>query len=150
MGRYKKPTLLKQLEGTDRADRRNDNEPQYDSDLPDPPAHLTEGAVAEWHRQLAEVDNDGINCLTGIDLAIYATYCEQYDRWQQAATELKSQDLVINTGAGNQIHNPLIGVSNTAQTNMNKAGALCGFNPCDRTKVTAKKKPKKNAFSKFG
>jgi P27 family predicted phage terminase small subunit len=119
-----KPTALKLIRGTDRAARRNPAEPRLPLERPDPPAHLSEEARAEWHRVIEQLCAAGI--LSGIDRAALAAYCRDYSRWVQAEDALArmagkdhhAAGLMIRTQGGNAIQNPLVGTANKAMADM--------------------------------
>src|SRR5919107_1437982 len=62
MGNPRKPTALKELQGTFRPDRANPAEPRPDRSVPFPPERLSDQAKAAW-RELAEIA-DGLGVLT--------------------------------------------------------------------------------------
>lgn len=76
-GQNKKPTVMKVLEGTYRADRATENEP-----MPDPikiPPLMPEGlnplAQKEWEKMTLELTKIGM--LTEIDTSQLAAYCQE-------------------------------------------------------------------------
>lgn len=141
MGRKAKPSKLKVLQGTYRADRNNPGEPEINPEIPPMPGHLSDEAMAEWDRMAAPLFDLGL--LTSVDMASFAAYCQSYGRWVQAETELKQAGLVSTTTNGNCIQNPLVGIANQAMEHMRKHLANFGMSPADRAKVVANKKNEK-------
>jgi P27 family predicted phage terminase small subunit len=137
MSRKPKPTKLKILQGTDRADRRNPGEPEINPEIPPMPGHLSDEARAEWERMAKPLFDLGL--LTPVDMASFAAYCQAYGRWAQAETKLKTEGLTVTTTNGNHIQNPLVGIANQAMEHMRKHLANFGMSPADRAKVVANK-----------
>ena len=59
-GRKPKPSGLKLITGTDRADRGNPDEPQPQPACPEPPDHLKAEARSEWTRVSHQLNALGI------------------------------------------------------------------------------------------
>jgi P27 family predicted phage terminase small subunit len=137
MGRKKIPSNMHVLKGTDRADRRNENEPKPEIKIPPAPNHLSKEALIEWGRITPSLYAMGL--LSDLDMASLAAYCQSYSRWVEAETELKASGLLIKTSNGNVIQNPLVGIANQAMEHMRKHLANFGMSPADRAKVSAKK-----------
>ncbi len=142
-GRKPKPSGLKLVTGTDRADRANPDEPQPQPACPEPPDHLKDAARAEWTRVSHQLNALGI--LSEIDRAALAAYCLAYGRWVQAETALErmadrdavTQGLMIKTQGGNAIQNPLVGTANKAMADMMRYAAEFGMTPSARTRIWA-------------
>lgn len=142
-GRKPKPTGLKLVTGTERADRANPDEPQPQPVCPEPPDHLKAEARAEWTRVSHQLHALGI--LSEIDRAALAAYCQAYGRWVQAETALDvmahrdtvTHGLMIRTQGGNAIQNPLVGTANKAMTDMMRYAAEFGMTPSARTRIRA-------------
>jgi P27 family predicted phage terminase small subunit len=144
----KKPTALKILQGTDRADRRNKNEPKPPVSAPNPPEHLSEYAKEEWDNITKILLPLGL--LTELDKAALSGYCQAYGRWRLAEEQLNKESLVIETQSGNVIQNPLVGIANKAMEHMRKFICIFGLSPADRSRVSVEKpKKEENRFAKF-
>jgi len=136
VGPKKKPTKLKRLQGTLDVSRANPSEPNPESCVPDPPAHLSKEGLAEWNRITPELHKLGLISL--IDMASLAAYCQAYGRWAVAETELNaSGELTLTTMQGNIIQNPLVGIANQSMEHMRKHLSNFGMSPADRAKVTS-------------
>ncbi|WP_323771973.1 phage terminase small subunit P27 family [Antarctobacter sp.] len=142
-GRKPKPSGLKLVTGTERADRVNPDEPQPPRSCPEPPGHLKAEARAEWDRVCEQLCALGI--LSQIDRAALAAYCQAYGRWVQAETALDAManrdavthGLMIRTQSGNAIQNPLVGTANKAMADMMRYAAEFGMTPSARTRIRA-------------
>ena len=140
MGRKKKPTKLKVIEGTFRKDRSSESEPFPDVCIPLPPDHLTDTAKKEWERISRELYSLGL--LSEIDMAALAGYCQVYGRWADAEAQLKEGSILVKTNSGNIIQSPLVGIANTALKLMHKLLAEFGMTPASRAKVVSNKQEK--------
>ncbi|MGP6090072.1 phage terminase small subunit P27 family [Antarctobacter jejuensis] len=142
-GRKPKPSGLKLVTGTERADRANPDEPRPQSDCPEPPDHLKAEARAEWDRVCGQLCALGI--LSQIDRAALAAYCQAYGRWVQAESAVDqmahrdavTHGLMIRTQGGNAIQNPLVGTANKAMADMMRYAAEFGMTPSARTRIRA-------------
>ena len=140
-GRKPKPTGLKIIAGTDRADRRN--EPKPAPALPEPPAFLSDEAKAEWTRTADQLYQLGI--LSKIDRAALGAYCQAYGRWEQAERALArmaerdavTHGMMIKTTNGNAVQNPLLGTANKAMADMMRYAAEFGMTPSARARIKA-------------
>ena len=140
-GPPKKPTKLKLLEGTARADRRLKNEVDPPVGMPDAPAHLNERARKEWDRMSQYLFNLGL--LSECDMAALAAYCVAYGRWSEAEQKLnESPSLLVKTNSGNIIQSPLVGIANTAMKLMIQTATEFGMTPAARTRVAVQKQEK--------
>jgi P27 family predicted phage terminase small subunit len=142
-GRKPKPTALKVIAGTDRADRRNPNEPKLAPEIPQPPTFLTAEARAEWAVVCRDLYNAGV--LAKTDRAALAAYCQAFGRWQQAeealacmaARDAVTHGLMIKTTNGNAVQNPLVGAANKAMADMVRYAAEFGMTPSARSRIRA-------------
>lgn len=107
-----KPTSLKLVTGTARADRLNPDEIKPGIAKPEPPEHLTEAARKEWDRVAYELHALGV--LTNLDRGALGAYCQAYGRWHMAEAALARmaekdstmEGLIVRTKSGNIIQNP--------------------------------------------
>ncbi|WP_428939684.1 phage terminase small subunit P27 family [Fontivita pretiosa] len=97
------------------------------------PAHLKGEARREWKRIVPELRKLGL--LTRIDRAALAAYCQAWGRWVEAEAKLQETGVVIRTKQGNVIHNPYLGVANTAMKLIHKFLTEFGLTPVSRTRV---------------
>ena len=85
MANKRKPTVLKVIEGTARADRAPRNEPKPKKRAPSCPTWLLREAKAEWKRVVKELEPLGV--LTGVDRACLAAYCQLWARIHELETQ---------------------------------------------------------------
>lgn len=149
-GRKPKPTGLKVVAGTDRADRRNDQEPRFNPEIPTPPPFLSDEAKVEWGRVCDVLFQAGV--LAKTDRAALGAYCQAYGRWQQAEAALSlmaardnvTRGLMIKTTNGNAVQNPLVGTANKAMADMVRFAAEFGMTPSARSRIKAEERGKEN------
>lgn len=84
MARAKKPTNLKIIQGTHRPDRANPNEPDPEilSDIPEPPAGLSDEIKAAWRMFAEQLQMIGV--LAKTDLAALEAAASCYVEWKNA------------------------------------------------------------------
>jgi len=142
-GRKPKPSGLKVISGTDRADRRNPDEPKFNPEIPAVPEFLSDPAKVEWGRVCDALYGAGI--LAKTDRAALAAYCQAYGRWQQAEEALAkmaerdgvTKGIMIKTTNGNAVQNPLVGTANKAMADMVRYAAEFGMTPSARSRIKA-------------
>lgn len=107
-----------------------------------PPAHLDGFAKAEWKRISLQLHRLGI--LTEIDRAAFEAYCVSYGVYRHAHKQLQelakldktgNGAMVVETKAGNAIHNPIFSIRQKAMADMVKYATEFGFTPSSRTQV---------------
>ncbi len=82
-GRPRKPTALKQLQGTYRPDRANASEAFPDAPLSlDPPPFLSGRAKDKWHDVAPMLARNGL--LTEADTDTLGVYCQTWARYVEA------------------------------------------------------------------
>lgn len=147
MGRNKKPTNLRLLQGNPGRVKINENEPKPAVCIPEPPEFLEGLALDEWHRMGKILFFNGI--LTEMDVAAFAGYCINYARIAEAERHIREEGGVITTSNGNLIQSPWVGISNTAQKQMNTFLTAFGMSPVSRSRVTAQAKEEENPLKEF-
>lgn len=88
MANPKKPTALKIISGTDRADRSNPREPKPSRGIPNPPKHLSAVAKKYWKHITPILDSMGV--LSVCDETAIELLCECYAEYRAATEALKS------------------------------------------------------------
>ena len=141
MGRKAKPTRLKVLEGNPGKQKlpKNEPAPRISKDIPDPPCHLDDIAVEEWHRVAEGLHALGL--LTDVDTTALAAYCDSYSQWVQAnigikeakASDPKLHGLLEYTTNGNLIQNQYVGIARRAKQDMVKYAGEFGMTPSKRS-----------------
>ena len=141
-GRKPTPRNLRLLRGNPGNHHINENEPQPDIVIPEPPEHLGDIAKAEWNRLSEELYRLGL--ISELDRSALAAYCQVYARWVEAEDTLKRMStpqnpggLLLKTSNGNIIQNPLVGASNKALQMMHKFLTEFGMTPSSRSRVSA-------------
>lgn len=139
MGKGRKPTPshLKVVRGTDRADRRNDNEPRPLRSRPSAPAHMTDRGREAWGYVVGILDRMGI--LTEADALAVELLCEARADWLSARDEIdRSGGETYVTDAGLIKAHPAVAMRNDAARRMQSLLAEFGMSPSSRSKVSAK------------
>lgn len=137
-----KPSELKLLQGTYRADRAPDNEPKPDKPktVPDPPTYFDVVAKKEWKRLAPELFKLGL--LTLVDLTAFETYCLSYGRLVAATKSMKQAkgmfyEYTNKAGATNYIPRPEIAVIQKESLVIKAFCAEFGLSPAARTRMEA-------------
>ena len=113
-GRRPKPTNLKILQGTLEPSRANPREPKPDPSIPMPPPHLCDEAKVEWGRVSTRLY--ALGCLSDIDRAALAAYCQAYGKWVQVENVIREMfaggrnPMMTRNPAATLIPNPLSNV----------------------------------------
>lgn len=147
-GRRPKPTKLKLLQGTQRSDRINRQEPDPKPEIPNCPAHIQGEARREWRRITKELGAVGL--VTRVDRAAIAAYCEAYGRWTEAVSKLHEKGLLVKAPSGYPILNPYLSIINAALDQMRKFLTEFGMTPSSRTRIhIARKNEEENDAARF-
>ena len=148
MGRPKKPTNLRLLQGNPGKVKINPNEPKPEICIPDPPEFLGSYALEEWNRVAPMLEKLGL--LSNIDTMALAAYCQCYERWRKAeAGIIADGGMTTVTEKGNVIQSPHVSIANKAMMQMHKFLAQFGMSPASRAGVTSKKKEPDSPLAKF-
>lgn len=132
-GPPKKPTALKLLEGTYRADRVSKNEPRPKIEAPEPPECLSGEALKEWQRIVKELFVLGL--MTRIDRAALAAYCQAWADFHNARERVEAAGLVLKTVNGNFQENPFYTIQKRSMELMHKFLTEFGMTPASRTRI---------------
>lgn len=146
----RKPTALKVLQGTNRKDRANPNEPIASYQLPTPPSYLSEVQVEKFSEYLAIIERmkiasaDDVNALA--QMAVVT--CELEDDTVLLA-ELGSAFYIPNPSSGVVCTHP---AANRLAKNRQRVQAFWnefGLTPAARSKVSAVEPQAVNPFAQF-
>lgn len=142
------PTKILKARGSWRANGRKD-EPQPEATIPPAPAVLAGKAMEEWDRVAPVLHATG--CLTLVDMAVLATYCQAFADWQQAIEEITKTGPVVRAPSGFAVQNPYVSLKNQAAKQMLACAAELGLSPSARTriKVEAPSEEKKDGKGRF-
>ena len=132
-GRRPLPTELKVLQGTQRADRMNRNEPKPRVAIPQCPSHLSGEAKREWRRMARDLAQLGL--LSRIDRGALALYCQAWGRWVEAEEALKRHGTMVKSPNGFPMQSPYLAVANKAMEQMRAMLTEFGMSPSSRTRV---------------
>ena len=146
-GAKPKPTRLKVLAGTQRADRMNKNEPNPKVEIPRCPSHLSDEAKREWRRVAKDLAVVGL--LTRIDRAALAAYCQAWGRWVEAEEALRKHGVMVKSPNGYPMQSPYLAVANKAMEQMRALLAEFGMSPSSRTRVHAEPVLEDDPFEEF-
>ena len=139
MGRPKTPTRLKVVAGTDRADRRNDHEPEPAllNDL-EPPAHLQERSAAVW-RQLAPMLRK-MMVLTEADVLALEMLCDQVADYRYARAQ-RGDDFVTHSSKGSEMLSQWMVAQAMTLTRAEAFMGRFGLDPVSRSRVMVDVQP---------
>ena len=70
------------------------------------------------------------------DVHMVAMLAEEHAIYEEACRELKNADTVITLASGYKQQNPWLGIRNNALKHIKEIGALFGFDPLSRQRVT--------------
>lgn len=141
-----KPTKMKIVQGTYRADRSAKDELDFDTVklLPDPPDYFDAKAREVWIKTTRNLQSSKV--LTDVDLDLLASYCHQVSMVEMCAKKIKSTTLLVKfknkAGAVNEVPNPLIKIYNDALSNCNRLAQQFGLTPSARTRISVPQKNK--------
>jgi P27 family predicted phage terminase small subunit len=146
LGRPPKPTNLKLLHGTARADRMK-NEPGFRPGRPSRPQWLLPEAKREWNRIVPELESNGL--LATVHRAALANYCQWWARWVQAEKALAEHGLTFTTESGYVQQRPEVAIAQ-------KSAQLCkaflvefGLTPSSQTRVNVPEKQAEDPMEAF-
>jgi P27 family predicted phage terminase small subunit len=132
-GRKPKPTPLKVIEGTDRPDRVNANEPKPKKCIPKAPKEMTKRVKKYWPKIAKQLNACGI--LTELDANALGAYCEMYLRWTDANKKLEKHGLIVLSPSKYPIQSPYLAISNKALEQMQKIAVEFGMTPSSRSRI---------------
>ena len=100
------------------------------------PAWLDDTAKKEWRKQAPALMKDGR--LTEQTSSAFATYCQAFSQWQQAAEKIKTDGMIVTTKTGYPIQAPWVSIEATLYTIVLKFSAEFGLTPAARARINAK------------
>lgn len=157
-GRPRTPTNLRLVTGDKHTERINPNEPEYETEIPEPPPELSLEARIEWNRITPILETMGLVC--GANLATLAQYCQCYARWLKAEAEIqKNGEICIGVVFNKSGHtmavqrkNPWVDIALKNIQECRKLANEFGMTPASQGKVSAKPpavKPKEKGQERF-
>jgi P27 family predicted phage terminase small subunit len=143
-GRPPKPTAVKRMKGTDRADRRNGNEPEPDALLDlTPPAHLEPDSAEVW-RQVAPMLRKA-HVLTVADVIALEMLCDAVADYRKTRAK-RGDDFTKITSKGGQMLNQLHVAMSMSGKRAEAFMAKFGMDPVSRSRVMVD--PQQDLFGK--
>ena len=143
-GRKPKPDVLKVLQGTYRKDRANENQPTYDDNEIQVPAHYDDAHKEKWLDIVPQLVRSGV--AKNIDMFILEMMIDTLVDLADAQAELRKGDPVTTAKTGyRQLSADFTIVERLKKSAMDYF-ALFGMDPSSRTKIvadTGKKKSKR-------
>lgn len=136
-GRKPKPAHLHVLNGTNRPDRQNQDEPEVGTDTIAPPSSLSDAALGIWREMVPEL----VRChiMKNTDVLAMAALCEQIAVTREAIEKLHSTELLVRGSQGQPVPNPLFGIASDAFKNIYRGFTEFGMTPSSRTRIIAPK-----------
>jgi len=150
---YRKPTALKELEGTDREDRGNALEPRLKPQLPDRPAWVDDdNRTAKLFDQITEYV-DEMKISTRVDGIALGLLADQLDIYLTLRKDIRDNGPVLkvaNKYQGDTVKtNPAMAQINAAYTNIFRMLKEFGLTPVSRASVNTIKEEDKDDFKSF-
>lgn len=132
-GRKPKPTQLKLVQGTARADRTNKREPLPFGNLEDPPEWMTPSQQDGW-RYAIEHAPKGL--LKYLDQSALAVWVIAEDLHKQASINVAKYGMLTKApNTGLPIQSPYLPIVNKQAAIMLKAASELGFTPTARSRI---------------
>ncbi len=128
------PTSKLKLTGSWRADARKGKEPLPPVGVPVMPDWLSDEAVVEWHRIVAEMLKVS-GLLTRLDGTGLAMYCQVYADYVSYRRGIEVEGRVVTASNGNVIQNPLVGMANRAFEQLRQCLIEFGMTPAARARL---------------
>jgi P27 family predicted phage terminase small subunit len=153
-GRPKKPTALKVLQGTLRADRENPDEPKFTTGTFDNPFELNTEKVAydEWNRLCPELLRVGL--LNVANVQTFVAMCRALQQIRECEQKIAKEGLFVeypmfSRKTGEQTgtvekENIAVKVLHDTRVLYNRLNNEFGCTPASAGKVAAQKKPESN------
>lgn len=134
-GRKPLPTNLKLITGTERPDRKNEQEPQVPVTIPDPPDYLDDRAQDKFVEMAGKLAR--MRVMSDVDIDALAFYCVRWCDWREAVDKVAATGHIIKSPNGYPIKNPWASTMEKAHQDCMKILAEFGMTPSSRTRVKA-------------
>jgi len=146
-GRRPLPTRLNQVRGRPGKRPLNENEPQPEVVLPEPPEHLSDEAKREWERAGALLLDLGV--VSELDRGAFAGYCQAWGRWVEAEEALRRYGVVVKSPNDYPMQSPFLAIANKALDQMRAFLIEFGMTPSSRTRVRAERQKGADPLAEF-
>lgn len=137
-GHNRKPTALKLVQNTHRADRVVEQEAVIQGDVDITPPPEFEGVELLVWQECTKVLTDA-RILTSADLLQLKNYCQQWAIIEAAAQEIRDHGVLIDNGSGSKVKNPALTAHKEASTAMRSLSATLGLDPGARARINVGK-----------
>lgn len=127
-GNNRKPTALRVLQGTDRADRVPKNEPKPRPVAPKPPVWLDAAGKRAWKANAPLLERLGL--LTEADGNAFGAFCEAFSRYVAAVKRLR---VAVKSGVSEL--RPFESSVERALHDVRQLGAEFGWSPGSRSRL---------------
>lgn len=131
------PTHLKIVNGTERKDRKNREEPEPEKAAPPCPAHLSDEEKVAWGRYCQMLEEIGVLTVadgTALEL-LCITHCEVTDLTRQLREVGHTERVLSTQGEIVTKANPLVSMRDAARRELRLLLNEFGLTPAARTKV---------------
>lgn len=145
MGRPRKPTALKILEGAQPC-RINRDEPTPPAGIGPPPDFLDESGRAAWARIAGQLDEAGL--LTIADRDAVALYCSTWSRWARAVEAIEEEGLVVGGQFGMK-PNPYVAIADSCAKQLTRLMTQFGMTPSSRSSLKVAGKAEEDPLLAF-
>lgn len=135
MTRGPKPTPrnLRLVKGTDRPDRRNDDEPVVAVTIPNAPDYLVDNEIDVFVETAGKLAR--MRVMTDYDVDAIAIYAVNFVRWKEAVDKVRTMGMIVKSPKGYPIQNPFLSIANKSQHEMLRILTEFGLTPSSRTRV---------------
>ena len=143
------PTVIKNLKGDTRKQKKNPAEPKFDPAENEPPLRLNPVARVEWDRIFPVLQKAGV--VTVVDTLALHGYCVQVAIYDKANQMIDDHGTLVKSlyKNGPPTQNPYLPIQRKAQELIIKLSGELGITPASRTRVVAvPTKPKDGYESK--
>jgi P27 family predicted phage terminase small subunit len=126
---------VKKLRGTDRKDRTNEAEPEFDASSVLPPDELEGDALACWRDTAPMLLRAGV--LRESDRRALEMLCREWAVYREAQRKVDSSGMLVKAPSGYPMQNPYITIANKAFRNAQSMMSEFGLTPSSRTRVSS-------------
>lgn len=142
------PSAIRLIQGY--PDKRAKNEfepkPNIPERVPSPPPYLSEIAGKEWQRIAKPLHDLGL--LTELDITALAAYCEAFEDWVTAKTNLDkwnklhldSKNIIFSAKSKVSKPHPYLTMRENARRDLVRLAAEFGMTPSTRTRISVSRK----------
>lgn len=144
MGRPRKPTELKAIQGTYRKDRENPEEPIPIGELGPPPDRLDQVEAGMWDQV-----RRAAYWLKDADGPTLERFCTWSAIWRDASRQVFEDGPVQVASKGYEVPSGAQQVMTTSEKCVERLGTMLGLDPVSRSKIRTGEPSTNNLFSRF-